>query len=175
MSPDLRRIAVFAVAVAVMLPVAAALARSSDRNKPLDIEAGSQSGIFSGDAVNLLAGGVHITQGSLDITSQTARLTMSNGEIVRAEFSGGPVVMGQEMDDGTPMKARADNIDYNLKTEIVVFTGNVSIEQPRGSMSGGRVVYNLRTGSVESGGEGNGRVKMRILPRNTDDSNGDGN
>jgi lipopolysaccharide export system protein LptA len=28
------------------------------------------------------------------------------------------------------------------------------------------VVYNLKTGSVESGGEGGGRVKMRILPRN---------
>ena len=87
---------------------------------------------------------------------------------MRAVFSGGPVAMRQEMDDGTPMTARADNIDYNLKTEIVVFTGNVSIEQPRGSMSGGRVVYNLRTGGVESGGEGSGRVKMRILPRNSD-------
>src|SRR3546814_10163073 len=101
MSPDLRRrIAVFAVAVSVLLPVAAALARSSDRNKPLDIEAGSQSGIFRADSVNILAGGVHITQGSLDITAKTARLTMSDGEVVRAVFSGGPVVMGREMDDG---------------------------------------------------------------------------
>src|SRR3546814_15604933 len=81
MSPDLRRrIAVFAVAVAVLLPVAAALARSPDRNKPLDIEAGSQSGIFSADSVNILAGGVHITQGRPDITSKTSRLTMSDGQ-----------------------------------------------------------------------------------------------
>ena len=157
-----------AVLACALLPVAVAMARSSDRNKPLDIEAGSQSGVFSSDSVNILSGGVHITQGTLDITSQTARLTMSGGEVVRAVFSGGPVAMRQEMDDGTPMTARADNIDYNLKTEIVVFTGNVSIEQPRGSMSGGRVVYNLRTGGVESGGEGSGRVKMRILPRNSD-------
>jgi lipopolysaccharide export system protein LptA len=156
------------VLACVLLPMAVAMGRSSDRNKPLDIEAGSQSGVFSSDSVNILSGGVHITQGTLDIESQTARLTMSGGEVVRAVFSGGPVVMSQEMDDGTPMKARADNIDYNLKTEIVVFTGNVSIEQPRGSMSGGRVVYNLQTGSVESGGEGSGRVKMRILPRNSD-------
>ena len=166
--PSRRRHALLLVLACALLPVAVAMARSSDRNKPLDIEAGSQSGVFSSDSVNILSGGVHITQGTFDVTSQTARLTMSGGEVVRAVFCGGPVAMRQEMDDGTPMTARADNIDYNLKTEIVVFTGNVSIEQPRGSMSGGRVVYNLRTGGVESGGEGSGRVKMRILPRNSD-------
>ena len=37
---------------------------------------------------------------------------------------------------------------------------------PRGSLSGQRVVYNMKTGDVTSGGQGNGRVKMRILPRN---------
>ena len=63
------------------------------------------------------------------------------------------------------MTARASNIDYNLRTEIVVFTGDVRIEQPRGSMSGARVVYNLQTGNVESGGEGSGRVHLRILPK----------
>jgi lipopolysaccharide export system protein LptA len=41
----------------------------------------------------------------------------------------------------------------------------VSIEQPRGTMSGERVVYNLKTGQVNSGGEGAGRVKMRIQPK----------
>ena len=62
--------------------------------------------------------------------------------------------------------ARANNVDYNLKTETVVFTGDVEIQQPRGSMSGQRMVYNLKTGNIDSGGEGGGRVKMRILPRN---------
>ena len=28
-----------------------------------------------------------------------------------------------------------------------------------------RVVYNMKTNQVESGGTGNGRVKMRILPK----------
>jgi len=64
------------------------------------------------------------------------------------------------------MTARASNVDYNLRTEIVVFTGDVQLDQPRGSMSGQRVVYNLKTGAIDSGGEGNGRVKMRILPKN---------
>ncbi len=70
------------------------------------------------------------------------------------------------MNDGTPMNARADAVDYDLRTEVVVFSGNVSIQQPRGSMSGQRVVYDLKTGRVDSGGEGGGRVRMRILPKN---------
>ena len=48
---------------------------------------------------------------------------------------------------------------------MVVFTVDVSIRQPRGTLSGERIVYNLQTGRVEGGGEGAGRVHMRILPR----------
>jgi lipopolysaccharide export system protein LptA len=152
-------------ALAAAFPVASVLARSSDRQKPMDIEAGRQSGTLTGDSVNQLSGGVHITQGSLDITSSAATITLAGGDPTRAVFTGGPVALKQELDDGTPMSARADNVDYNLKTEIVVFTGNVSISNPRGSLSGQRVVYNLKTGNVESGGEGSGKVKVRILPK----------
>jgi lipopolysaccharide export system protein LptA len=49
----------------------------------------------------------------------------------------------------------------------VVFTGNVQLEQSRGTMSGERVVYNLKTGAIDSGGPNNGRVHMRILPKTT--------
>jgi lipopolysaccharide export system protein LptA len=152
-------------AIAAALPLGGALARSSDRQKPMDIEAGRQAGTLTGDSVNQLSGGVHITQGSLDITSSSATITLADGDPTRAVFKGGPVTLKQELDDGSPMSARADSVDYNLKTEIVVFTGNVSIDNPRGSLSGQRVVYNLKTGNVESGGEGAGKVKVRILPK----------
>jgi len=169
---DARRRAAFPVVAGVLLaaiaaafPVAGALARSSDRQKAMDIEAGRQVGTLSGNSVNQLSGGVHITQGSLDITSSSATITLADGDPTRAVFTGGPVSLKQELDDGSPMSARADNVDYNLKTEIVVFTGNVSINNPRGTLSGQRVVYNLKTGNVESGGEGAGKVKVRILPK----------
>ncbi len=148
-----------------LLAFGAAWARTSDRNQPMNIESGHQSGTFQSDSVSLLTGGVEITQGTLHITSATAEITMHDDEIARAVFKGNPVVLNQQMDDGTPMTARAGNVDYNLHNEVVVFTGNVELQQPRGSMSGERVVYNLKTGAIESGGEGNGRVKMRIMPK----------
>jgi lipopolysaccharide export system protein LptA len=163
--PAVPALAGMLLAVAAALPAGGALARSSDRQQPMDIEAGRQVGTLSGDSVNQLSGGVHITQGSLDITSSSATITLAGGDPSRAVFTGGPVALRQQLDDGSPMSARADSVDYNLKTEIVVFTGNVSISNPRGTLSGQRVVYNLKTGNVESGGEGGGKVKVRILPK----------
>jgi lipopolysaccharide export system protein LptA len=151
----------------VMLAVSgSAGARSTDRNQPMDTEASRQSGTFASNSVNVLSGNVHITQGSLDVRAGRAEITMRESEVVRAVFTGTPVVLTQEMDDGTPMTARAATIDYDVKGQTAVFTGDVEIQQPRGTMNGPRVVYNLKTGGIESGGEGNGRVRMHILPKN---------
>jgi lipopolysaccharide export system protein LptA len=156
------------VALACVLACAmpGAFARSTDRSQPMDAEA-NQNTCTLGDAGQcVMVGDVHITQGSLDISAAKATIYRAGGDISRALLSGSPVVLKQQMDDGTPMNARAANVDYNLSTDVVIFTGDVLIQQPRGTMSGQRVVYNLKTGSVDSGGQGNGRVKMRIMPRN---------
>lgn len=154
------------LAVCVGAAAAPVAAKTSDRNQPMDIDAGRQEGTLDDRAPTVLSGGVTIRQGTLDIRSNRAEISISkSGDPTRAVLTGSPVVLKQQMDDGTPMTARASKIDYDLRTEVVVFTGDVSIEQPRGTMSGQRVVYNLKTGRVDSGGEGNGRVKMRIQPR----------
>jgi lipopolysaccharide export system protein LptA len=153
------------LATVMALAPAAALARTSDRNKPMDIDAGSSDYSMDDSRPTTLSGGVIITQGTLDIRSTQAVISSSGGEPVRAVLTGSPVTLKQELDDGKAMDAVARKVDYDLKTEIVVFTGNVSIQQPRGTMSGERVVYNLKTGRVDSGGEGNGRVKMTIQPK----------
>ena len=69
--------------------------------------------------------------------------------------------------DSDRIDASAANVDYDMKNETMVFTGNVVIKQSRGSINGERVVYNLKSGQLQSGGEGGGRVKMRILPKDT--------
>jgi len=156
-----------AILLLAMLSLAgSAFARTSDRNQPMDAESDQNSCILSDAGQCVMTGNVRITQGSLDITAAKAVIYRANGDISRAVLTGGPAVLKQQMDDGTPMTAHAGNVDYNLRTEIVVFTGDVQLDQPRGSMSGQRVVYNLKTGAIDSGGEGNGRVKMRILPKN---------
>ena len=41
----------------------------------------------------------------------------------------------------------------------------VAVTTQRGSTSGQRLTYNLKSGQVDSGGAENGGVKMRILPK----------
>ncbi len=153
------------LAAAVTAPMSA-LARSSDRNQPMDIDAGQSDYSMDDSRPTVLSGGVIITQGTLDIRSSRADITQRNGDPVRAVLTGAPVRLKQQLDDGKPMNAVASKIDYDLRTEIVVFTGKVQISQPSGSISGERIVYNMTTGRVQGGGEGSGRVQMRLLPRN---------
>ena len=104
------------------------------------------------------------------IVAEKAVVTQVAGKPSRAQFSGG-VTLQQEMDDGDHIDARSASVDYDMRSEVIVFTGNVNISQQRGSLSGERVVYNLKTGQLESGGgTTGGRVKMRILPKGTQGS-----
>ena len=155
-----------ALALALALAVAGtAHARSSDRNQPMDLKSDRSSCGVDDTGACEFAGNVLITQGTLNISAARATMHRNDGDVSRAVLTGSPVILRQEMDDGTPMTARAAQVDYDLRSEVVVFTGGVNIEQPRGTLSGERVVYNLLTGRVEGGGEGAGRVRMRILPR----------
>ncbi|MBA2238510.1 MAG: lipopolysaccharide transport periplasmic protein LptA [Lysobacter sp.] len=157
-------LALLAVALA-FAAVPDASARSSDRNQPMDIGAGKQQGSFDESTPTVLSGGVTIKQGTLDVTAARAVINSRAGAISRVVLTGGPAKLKQQLDDGTPMNAAANTIDYNLATEVVTFTGNVRIQQPRGTLSGERVVYDMASGEVTSGGEGGGRVQMRIMPR----------
>jgi lipopolysaccharide export system protein LptA len=144
-----------------------AVARSADRRLPIDIDGGAIAYSTDDRRPAVISGGVTITQGTLKITASTAEITMRNGEAVRAVLKGGPVRMNQLLDDGTPMSSVSNGADYDMKADVVVFSGNVSIQQPRGSLAGQRVNYNMRTGQVDTGAPQSGnRVHMRIEPKN---------
>ena len=155
------------VLAALLLAAAPALARQSDRNQPMDIEAGHADYSVDGSAPTILSGGVSITQGTLDARADRAEVTIRGGEPSRVVLIGSPATLRQQMDDGSPMDAVATRMDYDVTREVMVLTGNVRIEQPRGTLAGERVVYNMLTGQVTSGGQDSGRVRMRIMPRNS--------
>ena len=63
------------LAAALALPQAAS-ARSSDRNQPMDIDAGHGDYSLDDSKPTTLTGGVTITQGSLNISASTAVMRM---------------------------------------------------------------------------------------------------
>ena len=161
MNPILR--ASFLVGALLLAP-SVVLAKSSDRNQPMSLDTGHQVGTMEGSGTITMSGGVIVQQGSLDIRSQTGVVTMKNNDITRVVFTGSPVTLKQQMEDGSMMNATANRIEYDLVNEIVTFIGNYTVKTPKGSNSGQKLVYNLRTGNMESGGDGT-RVKTVIQPR----------
>lgn len=141
-----------------------ALAKSSDRNAPMDIGADWSSCGLGGNMSCEMRGNVVITQGTLKINAAQGNFNQTGGRPSKARLTGG-VTMSQQMDDGTPVNTKSSTVDYDFSTEIVILTGNVVLTQPRGTLRGERVVYNMRNGQVQSGGKGNGRVHMTIQPK----------
>ncbi|RMH94113.1 lipopolysaccharide transport periplasmic protein LptA [Lysobacter pythonis] len=152
------------LAAALAAASGGALAKSSDRNQPMTIDADWSSCGLGGNMSCEMRGKVVITQGTLKINAAQGQFTQSDGRPSKARMTGG-VTMNQQMDDGTQVNTRSSAVDYDFNTEIVVLTGNVEITQPRGVLKGERVVYNMKTGQVQSGGEGGGRVRMTIQPK----------
>ena len=152
-------------ALLLLLPVADVVAKSSDRNQAMTIDSGSQSGNMEGNGKTVLGGGVVVTQGTLEIRSAAAEIYMADGEVSRSVFTGKQVKMKQQMDDGTWMDAQADRVEYDMKTETITFIGNYTVKSDRGSNSGQRMVYNTKSGNMQSGGDGT-RVHTVIQPKN---------
>ncbi|QLQ28380.1 lipopolysaccharide transport periplasmic protein LptA [Pseudoxanthomonas mexicana] len=158
-------------ALLLLLPLADAGAKSSDRNQAMTIDSGSQSGNMEGNGKTVLGGGVVVTQGTLEIRSAAAEIYMADGEISRSVFTGKQVKMKQQMDDGTWMDAQADRVEYDMKTETITFIGNYTVKSDRGSNSGQRMVYNTKSGNMQSGGDGS-RVRTVIQPKSAQPAQG---
>ena len=119
---------------------------------------------MDGNSTNVWVGNVTLKQGTLDIAAQRAELTQRNGDPSKARFIGSPVKLRPQQDDGTGMDATANRIEYDLTSETIVLIGNYTVKSPRGSNSGQRMVYNTKTGNMQSGGDGT-RVKTVIQPK----------
>ena len=155
------------VLAVLALPMAAP-AKTSDRNQRTNVDADSNDCSVNDTGPCVFAGNVVIDQGTLNILAARADIRRADGEIKTVKLTGSPVKMKQQNDDGGWMNATSSQIDYDLPNDTIVFTGNAVVQQPgRGSISGGRIVYNTRTGQVQSGGAaGGGRVSMTFEPKN---------
>lgn len=147
---------------------AAVVALESDRHQPMDIAAdNSDSDLSTG--VHQLIGKVEIRQGSLLIQAERGEVHQSgnNQEVNRVVLEGTPARMEQALDNaGGHMRARARRIDYDRAGDTVVLTGGVRIDDPRGTLTGERVIYNIAQGRIQGQGGGgeDGRVRFVIPP-----------
>ncbi|KFL37034.1 lipopolysaccharide transport periplasmic protein LptA [Arenimonas donghaensis] len=151
--------------LATLLATAPVLARSGDRNQPMDISADRTDALLGDDSVSTLEGNVRIRQGSLEVDAARAEVHRAGGDINRIVLTGSPANLRQVSDAGEPMEATANRIVYLLADESMMLTGNVVVSQPRGTLRGETIKYDINSGRLDGGGDG-ARVSMRILPKN---------
>ena len=164
MNPKLpAKLASIALLAALLAP-GLAWSKASDRNQPMTIDSNNNDCNFSDNGKCQFSGNVIITQGSMEIHADTADVIRKNGETERVILTGKQATLKQQMDDNTWMNARADNMDYNINSEIIILTGNYKVESERGTNAGQRMVYNTRSGAMQSGGDGT-RVRTVIQPK----------
>jgi lipopolysaccharide export system protein LptA len=147
-----------------VLAGAPVLAKSSDRDQPMDITADRTDALLEDDSVSTLEGNVRIRQGTMEVDAEKAEIHRRAGEIERIVLTGAPARLSQVSDQGERMDATARQVVYTLSDEVMVLTGNVDIKQPRGNLRGETVKYDITTGRLDGGGDGK-RVSMRILPK----------
>ena len=160
----MRLVALSLMLLAAVLPFDAS-AKTSDRNQPMDVEADRTDADIGDNGEAILTGNVMITQGTLQVGADKAVIHRAAGEISQVVLTGAPATMKQVNDNGETMTAHAAQIVYYTQNQdLIVLTGGVVIDQPRGTLRGETIKYDLKTGRLDGGGDG-ARVKMRIMPK----------
>jgi lipopolysaccharide export system protein LptA len=155
------RAAAGTLALALALP-APAVAKQSDREQPVQVDAGHFDGMQQPNSVSHLRGNVVITQGSLKATGDSADVHFdANSEVSRVLLKGGPAHLQQEDDNGNLMSASAATIDYQIAKDQAILSGDAHVKQQgRGEARGDTLVYNTRTSHMTGDSSGDSRVHL---------------
>ena len=157
---------VLTVAVLSLLP-ALALAKQSDRQQPMDYVAKSTEAFNAPNTVTTLKGSVKITQGSLLISGDLARIYLdADTQIARVVVTGNPAHIQQLDDSGNLMTGDAATLDYDNIHDIAVLSGHAVVKQQgRGQFEGDKLTYNTATSQITGEASGDGLVHGVFLPK----------
>lgn len=150
-----------------MLLIGLATAAEAQQSGPIGVEADNV--VHDGERnASHLQGGVRITRGQMEVTADEGFAYRGNNGYERVELFGAPVRWRTVTTEGGETTGRSDQVVYDLLDRTVTLIGDAYIEEPRGTYSGERLVYNLDTEGVR----GEGGVRLSIEPE-VIDGNGD--
>ncbi|NDW16837.1 lipopolysaccharide transport periplasmic protein LptA [Alteromonas genovensis] len=184
------------LATSALLVLCTSPALGNENDFTLPIEIGSNSQFIDGkNKTALYKDNVLITQGSLTIEADEVEVIASQGsgrEIFVAR--GNPASYSQELEDGNPVSARANEIRYEVAKRTISLTGNAELKQDTSQVKGNSITFDMITEQLlATGGAGDasGRVTTVFTPESirkandetsendngndNDGSNGDGN
>lgn len=128
------------------------------------VDGKSKTSIFKED--------VHIRQGSLKIDADEVEVIANQGEGNEIFIArGNPAVYSQTMEDGSDIKALAQEIRYQVANRTLTLSGSAELHQNSSMVRGESITFNLEKEQLlaeGSDGQG-GRVTTVFRPENKED------
>lgn len=159
------RLSLVAIGLLLLQP---ALARKDDRNQPMNVvHADSFDGFNAPNSITTLTGHVVLTQGTMKVTGDLAKIYVdADQQVSRVWVTGKPAHIQQVDDSGNLMTGDALTLDYDNINGIAVLTTNAVVhQQGRGEAHGDKLTYNTQTSYITGESNGDGRVHMTFLPK----------
>ncbi|RFF29115.1 lipopolysaccharide transport periplasmic protein LptA [Wenzhouxiangella sediminis] len=152
-------------ALVLMLMLAGlATAAEAQQNGPIGVEAENAS-YDAGENATHLQGDVRITRGEMEVNADEAFAYRGETGYERIELFGSPVRWRTVTEEGGETTGHSNQVIYSLLERTITLVGEAHIEEPRGTYSGERLVYNLDTERVR----GEGGVRLSIEPEVVDE------
>lgn len=157
--------------VALCMPIMAH-ALPTDKTQNMKISSGAAS-IDSKQGVTILSGSVKITQGTLEINADKVTLRYDDKRNIESLVADGlPARFQQQLESDKPLvHAEADKITYTLIKDHLMLDKNAFVEQNGATTRGGRIDYNMTSGTVHAtgaGGSSSSGVEFVIPPQLTE-------
>lgn len=144
-----------------------AWAKKSDRLQTINTAAKSTSAFNLPNSVTTLTGAVKVTQGSMVVTGDVAKLYFdADQQIARIVVTGRPAHF-QELDEQERLvQGDAQTLDYdNIKHIAMLTTDAVVTVQDLGNVHAYKLTYNLDTTAIHAESTETGFVTGTVLPK----------
>lgn len=166
-STSRRWVAGLLAACALALLPALVVAKQSDRQQPMNFAAKHTDAYNAPNTITTLQGSVKITQGTLLLTGDIAKIHLdADSQISQVVVTGKPAHIQQLDDNGNLMTGDAAQLDYDNIHGIAVLTGQAAVKQQgRGEFHGDKLTYNTETSQITGDSGGDGLVHGVFLPK----------
>jgi len=149
----------------------------ADRDQPINIEA-DQASLNDKTGFSVYEGNVRLQQGTLIFTGSKMTVQLTDKKLDTIILTGTPATYVQRPEGkDVNQHAEAERIEYYAIDERVILLRKARIwESGDEEFRSDRIVFNLKTDTVDAGGGGDsGRVHITLQPRDKDKKNGGSN
>ena len=153
--------------ISLFLYPLAALALTTDRAQPIDIQA-DKLDIDEGQHISIYQGNVEMHQGSLHIVADKIVFYFDNeNNLQRLEIEGSPATLKQLNDRNQKVSGSARKIIYTENQLLLNLEGEARFNTDRDTLEGDWISVNTDTEALKAGSKkGENRVRMLIQPKN---------